>query len=99
MKRYALWTAVLFILALMMACTGGESEPETVTVDEADESTASNPTSAPDPTPTEEVVAVNLENLGPAPEIENEVWLNTDQPIPLSSVEGKVVLLEFWTFG
>jgi hypothetical protein len=25
-------------------------------------------------------------------------WLNTDRPLTLQAVRGKVVLLEFWTF-
>jgi hypothetical protein len=40
-----------------------------------------------------------LEDLGPAPEWENEVWLNTDHPLPLADLHGQVVLLEMWTFG
>lgn len=41
----------------------------------------------------------SLPDYGPAPELTNEIWLNTDQPLPLSSLSGKVVLLEMWTFG
>jgi thiol-disulfide isomerase/thioredoxin len=54
------------------------------------------PAAAP-PTPTE--VQVVLENMGPAPELHNEVWLNTDAPLRLADLRGKVVLLEMWTFG
>lgn len=39
-----------------------------------------------------------LPNLGPAPELGNTVWINTDQPLRLSNLRGKVVLLEMWTF-
>jgi thiol-disulfide isomerase/thioredoxin len=49
--------------------------------------------------PISGTVAVQLEDLGPAPELENEVWLNTDQPLRLSDLRGQVVLLEMWTFG
>lgn len=45
------------------------------------------------------VVLKTLDDLGPAPEIENELWLNTDAPVTLASQRGNVVLLEFWTFG
>jgi hypothetical protein len=38
-------------------------------------------------------------NLGAAPELTNEVWLNTDQPLHLEDLRGKVVLLDMWTFG
>ena len=34
-----------------------------------------------------------------APELQNEIWLNTDQPLRLAELRGKVVLLEMWTFG
>ena len=43
--------------------------------------------------------AIPTENLGPAPEITNEVWLNTDAPLRIAELRGKVVLVEFWTFG
>lgn len=40
-----------------------------------------------------------LPNLGPAPEVNNEIWINSDEPLRLEGLRGKVVLLEFWTFG
>ena len=43
--------------------------------------------------------AADLPDLGLAPDINNEIWLNTEQPLNLESVRGKVVLVEFWTFG
>lgn len=51
---------------------------------------------------TEESAApepVTLPDLGPAPELTNEVWLNVDAPLRLADLRGKVVLLEMWTFG
>ena len=42
---------------------------------------------------------IKLEDLGPAPELNNETWLNTDQPLRLADLRGKVVLLDMWTFG
>ena len=44
-------------------------------------------------------VEVDLQNLGPAPELKNEIWLNTDGPLRLADLRGKVVALEMWTFG
>jgi thiol-disulfide isomerase/thioredoxin len=46
-----------------------------------------------DPTP------VALPDLGPAPELQNETWLNSDHPLRLADLRGRVVLLEMWTFG
>ncbi len=40
-----------------------------------------------------------LPDYGPAPELTNQVWLNTSQPLRLADLRGKVVLLEMWTFG
>lgn len=42
---------------------------------------------------------LHLENHGPAPELTNQIWLNTDHPLRLADLQGKVVLLEMWTFG
>jgi thiol-disulfide isomerase/thioredoxin len=34
----------------------------------------------------------------PAPPWRNTTWLNTDRPLTLASLRGRVVLLNFWTF-
>lgn len=39
-----------------------------------------------------------LKDFGAAPELNNTVWLNVDQPLRLANLRGKVVLLEMWTF-
>ena len=41
----------------------------------------------------------NLPDLGPAPELTNEIWLNTDRPLRLEYLRGKVVLIDMWTYG
>jgi len=44
-------------------------------------------------------VSVALEDLGPAPELAGiDAWINSD-PLTIASLRGKVVLVEFWTFG
>ena len=40
-----------------------------------------------------------LPDLGAAPELTNDVWLNTTGPLRLADLRGNVVLLEMWTFG
>ena len=63
-------------------------EPSSVLLDE---------TQVP-PTPIS-MPASSLPDLGSAPDITNEIWLNTDRPLNLAALQGKVVLVEFWTFG
>jgi hypothetical protein len=34
-----------------------------------------------------------------APELEGGVgWINTDKPVTMASLKGKIVLLDFWTY-
>ena len=40
-----------------------------------------------------------LQDLGTAPELTNDIWLNVDSPLRLSELRGKVVAIEMWTFG
>jgi hypothetical protein len=41
----------------------------------------------------------SLPDLGPAPELTNDTWLNVDSPLRLADLRGKVVIVEMWTFG
>ncbi len=50
------------------------------------------------PTPAQAQLLAGLGSRGQAPELNNEIWLNSD-PLKLAHLHGKVVLLEFWTFG
>ncbi len=44
-------------------------------------------------------MSVDLEDLGPAPGLTGiTAWINTE-PLTMTSLRGKVVLVEFWTFG
>ena len=43
--------------------------------------------------------AASLPDLGPAPELTNDTWLNVDSPLRLADLRGKVVLIDMWTFG
>ena len=74
------------------------NEPQPVPPTEQPPNTpTAQPTAVQSPTP--ELIKADYPNLGLAPEIENEVWVNTDVPVTLASQRGKVVLVEFWTFG
>ncbi len=39
-----------------------------------------------------------LPDLGPAPELTNTVWLNSDHALRLADLRGQVVALDMWTF-
>jgi thiol-disulfide isomerase/thioredoxin len=45
------------------------------------------------------LITASLPDLGLAPELTNEVWLNVDSPLRLADLRGKVVIVEMWTFG
>jgi hypothetical protein len=38
-------------------------------------------------------------DLGPAPELYGDIWLNSEAPLHLKNLHGKVVLVDMWTFG
>jgi thiol-disulfide isomerase/thioredoxin len=46
-----------------------------------------------------DTVRASLPDYGAAPEITNDVWLNTEKMLRLGDLRGKVVLVNFWTFG
>lgn len=43
--------------------------------------------------------SASLPDLGPAPELTNDIWLNVDAPLRLADLRGKVVAIDMWTFG
>jgi hypothetical protein len=49
--------------------------------------------------PTSQSGEVSYPDLGLAPELAGEVWINRDTPLRLANLRGKVVLLDMWTFG
>lgn len=49
-------------------------------------------------TPAQLQLLAGLPALGAAPELQNETWFNSD-PLQLSALRGKVVMVEFWTYG
>ena len=99
------WIAGLSTLAAAALAGCGataqpDSRPESAPADQEPApveavSSGNEPAAVPPP----QVPSAPTENYGPAPEITNETWLNTDTPIRLADQRGKVVLVEFWTFG
>lgn len=54
--------------------------------------------SEPGPTPEQLELLAGLQAKGIPPELHNQVWLNSE-PLKLAELHGKVVIVEFWTFG
>jgi thiol-disulfide isomerase/thioredoxin len=77
---------------LLAACTALPAQQPTNTPMDSGSS------NQPIPSPVSPA-AVHYPDLGPAPELTNEVWLNTSGPLRLKDLRGKVVLLDMWTFG
>ncbi len=50
------------------------------------------------PTAEQLELLAKLRPQGEAPELLNEVWLNSE-PLKLADLRGNVVLVEFWTYG
>ncbi len=50
------------------------------------------------PTPQQQALLDRMTVIGQPPELHNETWLNSEQ-LKLAELDGKVVLVEFWTFG
>jgi thiol-disulfide isomerase/thioredoxin len=92
MKRWIFGLIALILAGCTGAAAGLPGKPPA-----SGESADSTDLPAPQPAPAQP--QIDLENLGPAPELENEVWLNTEQPLRLADLRGQVVLLEMWTFG
>ncbi|WP_420629586.1 hypothetical protein [Candidatus Leptofilum sp.] len=92
--KLLVWGTAVFILLIlvMTACTSTAAEEAS----SGEVEVLASGTVVP---PTRGEVVVDLPDMGEAPEFLNEVWLNSDGQVTLAEQRGKVVLLEFWTFG
>ena len=87
--RRRLFSTILSLTVVVAACTS--------TPDETTESVTSISTQ---PATTTLTPASTIRGELPAPEFREGLdWLNTAAPIRLADLEGKVVLLDFWTYG
>ena len=75
-----------------MADTGDRAQDQTTAVEETDAALTTSPTAE------QLELLAKLQPRGEAPELFNEVWLNSD-PLKLADLRGQVVLVEFWTYG
>jgi thiol-disulfide isomerase/thioredoxin len=83
MKRYVFG----FLALLLFGC----SAQQTSSSDQSEVSASTNEPALPK--------VASLPDLGLAPELTNDTWLNVDSPLRIADLQGKVVIVEMWTFG
>ena len=91
-----------FILfALVAAACGASTAEPVVSVGTSGSSEVTTPGASDPSTPEVTSPAVDAEtDRSPAPDFPRGLeWLNTDRPLALSQLRGKIVLLDFWTYG
>lgn len=102
MKASFFFAVILALFGVLVACSPQSEQSQAV--DEFASEAVLGPTPAPTtdsaPEATEPALSsARLDDAGLAPEIANGTWINSAEPLTLASQRGKVVLLEFWTFG
>lgn len=103
-----LYGSVLAATCLLSACmppTSARStepitnaKPAATIVPAQPQTTQAITTQSMGPTPAQQTLLAKLPNHGAAPELNNQTWLN-GAPRKLADLRGKVVMVEFWTFG
>ena len=100
-RRLGILLTILALAAAACSGSGGESDGATTTA----HGTTPPPRSLEGDQPaadgeSDQADTVSYAGTTPAPEFpEGLDWLNTDAPLTLESLRGKVVLLDFWTYG
>lgn len=92
------WLIVCMTLALSAGCAPTVT-PALVGVTPQSVKEAGATLQSPDDDAPPQQVRADLPDLGPAPELSSDVWINTEGPLRLADLRGKVVLLDMWTFG
>jgi thiol-disulfide isomerase/thioredoxin len=93
------WLGLLAILLVGCGLAAGGGGQDTEMSGNLEQETIENTIEAPTVQPfTPSASHPDLPDFGPAPELENSVWLNVDHPLRLQDLRGNVVLLDMWTF-
>lgn len=102
-RKRGVWLATMLLMLLVLptlaACTiqmptASEMGEEELALVEAE-------AAAKGLTTEQLLILAQLKDQGPAPELSNDVWLNTEgnSPLRLADLRGNVVIVEFWTYG
>ncbi|HVN53566.1 MAG TPA: redoxin domain-containing protein [Anaerolineaceae bacterium] len=95
-KNLWILSVVLLAACASLPASGSVEKP----IDQATPEMSNQPGSPTQPlTHPPGADASQFPDLGAAPELQNRVWINSDHPLRLADLRGKVVLLEMWTFG
>ncbi|MDJ0498696.1 MAG: thioredoxin-like domain-containing protein, partial [Acidimicrobiia bacterium] len=88
----------LIALALFAAACSADTTPSTTAVASGPSETTA-PVDVPDET-SPDTATPSYAGTVPAPEFPAGLdWINTPQPLQLAELRGKIVLLDFWTYG
>ncbi|MFN2192400.1 MAG: hypothetical protein ACK2UG_08650 [Candidatus Promineifilaceae bacterium] len=100
MMKLGMLLLLMLITLAAAACTvvGGQDTAMRSGANQI-EAEAEPPATTEGPAPTITPVPAPLPIIVQAPGWDNQTWINTDAPLQLEDLRGKVVLLEFWTFG
>lgn len=99
-NKRSVWIAIaLLVLPLLAACTIQVAAPTELGDEEL--ALVEEEAAAKGLTAEQLLTLAQLKDQGPAPELTNETWLNTEdeQALRLADLRGNVVIVEFWTYG
>jgi hypothetical protein len=94
----ALEALALEALALEPLATEGMAQTVDAAEPDAATAPASNGVDTTELTPAQLTALARITDYGPAPELVNDVWINSE-PLRLADLRGNVVIVEFWTYG
>lgn len=90
--RVRLTLMIVLALLVLAGCSAQASDTPAAPTPTPQEKSEPTPTPAPSPT------TIALPDQGAAPDFQNDVWINSE-PLRLADLRGKVVFIEFWTYG
>ena len=89
-----------FLLALFLSVTACTPAPDDLAASTVPAAISPEPDISAENTEGDEAEDGSLAGTTPAPEFPDGLdWLNTDQPLSIADLRGKLVLLDFWTYG